>query len=154
MEKYHKFNNHHIKFSDPLYSILHYANEILDFNNVDGNKEVDRKFMQFVGTEWARNKNNDVWVNYALKTIKKCSDSNIFISDVRFKNEAEMLKSNGFTLIKINRDNLDKNKTHISENELNDNDGWDYIIDNNDTERNLYSEIDNILHNIYGNINH
>lgn len=143
-------DNLHLKFSDPLYKILHDSQSLLGLP-----VKKDRKFLQFVGSEWARKKDPNVFVNYALNRINRINETdkntNILISDLRFRNEAEMLKKNGFILIKINRKHKNVDN-HISENELNDYVGWDYIIDNNKSLNHLYMYIDKIINRIYINL--
>jgi len=139
-----KYGGEKISFSKPLYDILHYAQKICNFP-----QEKDRKFLQWIGTDWAREKDNNIWINLALKSIENI-EGNIYCSDVRFINEFKALKENGFIVIKIERNLVleDKNSTkHISENELDniDDSEWNYIIKNNDTLEELYKKIDDIV---------
>ena len=139
-----KYGGQKISFSKPLYDILYYAQKICNFP-----LEKDRKFLQWIGTDWAREKDDNVWVNSALKSIENI-DGNVYCSDVRFINEFRALKENGFILIKIERNLIqsDQNSTnHISENELdNINDSeWNYVIKNDGTLAELYKKIDDII---------
>lgn len=119
------------KFSTPLYEILHHAQDTLNFP-----REKDGQFLQYIGTEWARAKDPDVWVNYLLKDIENTTD-HIFVTDLRFKNEFRLLKENGFKLVRIIRDeatiDVGRNSQHQSEIDLLDipEDEWDCIIRNN-----------------------
>jgi hypothetical protein len=142
-----KFPNYtRLSFAQPIYDILEYAQTKCGFP-----KHKDRKFLQFIGTDWARNIDDNVWINIVLNTeIKNVG----LLSDVRFFNEFQALKDNGWICIKINRHNYDKtersgsgNILHSSELELqniNDNE-WHYIIDNNSTLNELYQKLDNII---------
>ena len=153
-----KYGGHKVSFSKYLYDILHYAQKVCGFDI-----EKDRKFLQWVGTEWAREKDPDVWVRLTIQESeqiekdKKNEKKNIYCSDVRFLNEFEALKKNGWIMIKINRP---ENKSdvrigtgsslHISENildKVNDKE-WDYIIENNGTKENLFQNLENIIKNI------
>ena len=142
-----KYGGEKISFSKPLYDILHYAQSICNFPI-----EKDREFLQWIGTDWARQKNPNVWIDLALKNIE--NDKNIYSSDVRFLNEFEALKENGFIIVKIEREYVNKEsisvKSHVSENDLNniEDSRWDYIIDNNGTLEELYKKIDNIVFEI------
>lgn len=126
-------------FSDPLYQILYYAQDICGFK-----KEKDVKFLQWVGTEWGRNIDSNVWVESTIKNLNK--KENCYIADVRFKNEAQRLRDLGFTLIRIIRDDrpIDRDNTHSSESGIPDFD-WDYIIDNNGSITDFYENLENII---------
>lgn len=146
-----KYGGEKIAFSDPLYSILYYAQNVCGFK-----KEKDRKFLQFIGTEWARNINSDIWIQLLLDNSNNKKNTNIYCSDVRFLNEFDSLKKNGWILIKINRNNVEKKRIgngdikHSSETELDilNNDLWDYVIQNDGTIKDLYNKIDNIIDDI------
>jgi hypothetical protein len=134
-----------ISFADALYDILSYAQEKCGFE-----KNKDRKFLQFIGTEWARNIDENVWINIVLgKDIKGIG----LLSDIRFPNEFNALKNNGWICIKVTRDNIDKNRvgngdnTHSSELSINDikDEEWDFIINNNSTLEDLYKRLDKII---------
>lgn len=134
-------------FAAPLYDILHYAQQVCGFK-----EEKDRKFLQFVGTEWARSHDPDIWIKIALN---EPTPGNIFISDVRFENELKALKEDGWTCVKIHRAHQDQREgtgssQHVSEKELDviSNDQWDYIIDNNGDLRQFYAELDKMISNI------
>lgn len=133
-------------FSEPLYNILFYAQKMCGFNI-----EKDRFFLQNVGTNWARNKDKNVWVKLLLEKIKNIKPSkNIYINDVRFINEYTALKKEGFLCIKINRNIEGEIDKHISENELDvlEDNKWDYIIDNNNSIEELYKKLDDIIFKI------
>lgn len=98
-----------------------------------------RTFMQKVGTEMFRdNLCQDVWVKLALQRIEQLSKPYeviigfphgvmgtrhlIFVTDVRFPNEAEAIKSIGGHVVKIRREGFDKKGAdlHPSERFIND----------------------------------
>jgi hypothetical protein len=141
-----KYGGVKVSFSEPLYEILHYAQKVCNFPI-----EKDRWFLQNIGTEWARNKDEDVWLklfNEKIKTLD--SNINVYNSDIRFKNELENMKNQGFLCIKINR-NIENNNSskHLSEIELDSvsDDSWDYVIDNNGSLEELYEKLDDIISN-------
>jgi hypothetical protein len=130
-------------FAAPLYDILHYAQNTCHFPI-----EKDRKFLQYVGTEWARTKDDRIWIKLLLESISK-ENGNIFISDLRFKNEFDVLKNKGFTMVLLQRDKIDiHSQDHSSENDLNDEKKWDFIIQNNSTLVHFYEELDKIIFKI------
>jgi len=144
-----KYGGTKIAFSDPIYEIMHYAQNVCGFD-----KEKDRKFLQIVGTEWARNKDPNVWVNIALQRAKKI-DENVYVTDIRFINEYEAIKNDkDWLVVKIKRDDelIENNRigsgdcNHISENGLDDS-LFNIIIYNNSTLENFYKQIDNLFKN-------
>ena len=58
----------------------------------------DRKLLQQIGT-YMREIDPDVWANYVVKQSKKYNY--VVIDDLRYKNEYDLLKKNGFKIIKL-----------------------------------------------------
>ena len=128
-------------------------------------KSFRRNFLQFVATDWAREIDPDIFVNKMRNRLTlfdtMCpvlfSDSelhtSIFITDVRFPNEFNMLRENGFALVKINRDEALRvavgatTLDHDSEILLDPypDEAFDYVINNNRTLKDFRSEIDKML---------
>lgn len=90
-----------VSFADPLYRMLA---EMLDVSveSLRDRKAKERvipwlgksprQLLQTLGTEWGRSMVvDDVWVRLAMREINK-NEANIAVTDVRFDNEAEMLK--------------------------------------------------------------
>ena len=128
-----------LRFSAPLYDILHYAQSRAGFD-----AEKDRKFLQWVGTEWAREKNPNVWVDCLRRDVQRYKDDNIFVSDLRFPNEVDALKEMGFTVVLLRRNHEChvENSSHASETALQDGEWWDCVIDNNGTLDEFYAKLD------------
>jgi hypothetical protein len=132
-------------FAKPLYDILYYAQKKLLLP-----LEKNRKFLQIVG-DCFREQDDDIFVNLCLMESNLDKNKNHFISDLRYKNEFDMLKKNGWICIKIIR-NVDESRIgngdceHKSEHSLDSvpDNNWHYIIDNNDSLESLYSKLDNI----------
>lgn len=85
-----------------------------------------RQFLQMCGTEMFRKVwRDDVWVKVAEKQIKQLSETLvtdygiIFVTDVRFPNEAQMIKDLGGHVIRINRPGVQM-MNHASENQIKD----------------------------------
>lgn len=136
-----------ISFAEPIYMILNYAQDVCSFP-----REKDRQFLQYIGSEWARKKDPNVWVNYLLNRGKRVG--NVYVSDVRYKNEFYALKADGFVLVKILRDNQEDrtgtgSTTHSSEVELDSvpDNQWDYIVDNNGSIEDFYSSLRRVYEN-------
>ncbi len=139
-----KYGGKELFIAKPVYDILGYAQDTCGFS-----REKDRKFLQFVG-QWARDQNENVWINI-LNQEKRLTE-NIFISDLRYLNEAKILKENGFSLINITRDSFtgvdyfgSGSRTHESEISLEGFTDWDFVINNNGTLQELHQQLDNIV---------
>ena len=94
------------------------------------------EMQQKVGTEAIRNNiHNDAWVLSLFGTYKEEQDFWI-ITDVRFKNEAKIIKEKGGIVIRLNGDPLnskvgdDRNMNHQSEIDLDDYKDFDYVYEN------------------------
>jgi hypothetical protein len=137
-------------FSSPIYEIMHYTQKKCGFE-----EKKDRDFLQIIGT-WGRNKDPSVWIN----SMDINEDENIFVSDVRFNNEFDFLKKNGFIMIRILRDLEDIKDfgngdiKHLSETELiyKPLTEWDYIIKNNESLDIFYKKLDEIIYSIKTNL--
>lgn len=99
-------------------------------------KMTPRKLLQLVGTECGRNIiHPSIWINALLSKYNK-DFSKWIVTDVRFKNEAEAVKSKGGILIRINRE-TGLSDNHPSETDLDEYPEWDFIIDNNGSMEDL-----------------
>lgn len=93
------------------------------------------EMQQKVGTEAIRNNiHNDAWV---LSLFGTYTDEDFWIvTDVRFKNEAKIIKERGGIIIRLNGDPLNskkndnRNMEHQSEIDLDDYQDFDYVYDN------------------------
>jgi len=142
-----KYSGSKLSFAKPLYDILRFAQETCGFE-----QEKDRQFLQFVGTEWARTKNPDIWIEKLHKST--IPNQNCFISDLRFPNEFYSLKKHGWICVKIIRKHQENREgtgsiNHSSESLLEsiNNTEWDYIIENNGTSHEFYKKLDEIISN-------
>jgi hypothetical protein len=79
-----------------------------------------RRVLQAIG-QTQREFDSDYWVNVARRSLNGAEKWNlpVVVTDVRYRNEAEMLKARGFRLVRIVRPGTGGD-THTSENELND----------------------------------
>lgn len=131
-------------FAEPLYKILYHAQSVCGFE-----MGKDRKFLQWVGTEWARSIKSDVWVNLLIERIKKApGDANIIVTDVRFADEFEALKAAGFKMVRLIRPEKEQlgasHANHASETSAI---GlpWDHIVVNDGDLSKLYAELDQLI---------
>lgn len=133
-----------LSFAGALYDILYHAQKVCGFP-----LGKDRKFLQFVGTEWARAQDPKVWINIVKRRIEEMpANVPIIITDVRFQNEAEMLSHLGFQLIRIKRDPIHRteilNTNHSSETALLDY-KWDLVLKNNHSLEDFYNKLDVLI---------
>jgi len=114
----------------------------------------DRVLLQMLGTR-VREIETDAWANYVMKQINAEAPLRIVIDDLRYINESEILRENGFTLIKLDAPVSVRKKrgivgfneetaTHPSEVELDAID-FDYTIDSSCTVDESYKKIMEIL---------
>lgn len=103
-----------------------------------------RRLMQVFGTEIARCQWNDnFWINLMIENIDKLN--RVVISDVRFQNEVDMVRSygnNGY-LIKITRPGVTSVNSHISDAGLDDS-LFDLVIRNDGSLKHFHNKIDKI----------
>lgn len=144
-----KYGGQRIAFSDPLYDIMYYSQKRCGFR-----QEKDRKFLQWIGTEWGRSIDENVWIRLAINRVNDLNTNNVYITDVRFPNEFQAVKENGFICIKITRDKVNKERVgngscnHESEQSLSDINDWDAIVHNNDTVADFYKRLEQTISNL------
>jgi dephospho-CoA kinase len=138
---------HIMKFADPIYEIQNFAQEITGFP-----KEKDRHFLQWIGTEWGRAKDPDIWVKVLERRLDAMgNDCEVYITDVRFPNEITMLKKKGFTIVMIYADDEIRvargatRETHISEAYSRTCEDYDFRIENNGTKEEFYHKLEGLL---------
>jgi hypothetical protein len=102
---------------DPLVMSGHKLSELLyrcDFQEAKRHAEV-RRLLQRLGTEAGRNiHGNDCWVQIALRKIE-ATTANVVLTDVRFPNEAALVRSLGGKLVYIERLGVGPVNGHISD---------------------------------------
>ncbi len=148
------FDFERVAFADPMKEMLHVGfgipHEIL-YGDAAAKEQVDPRFgvtyrhmLQTLGTEWGREHiHQDVWVIVALtETIPRLEREKGYrdwvVTDVRFLNEARLLKEAGFTLVRITRpgSSTGVSENHQSETEQ-DEIEVDVTIDNSGTLEDL-----------------
>ena len=113
--------------------------------------------LQKLGTDVMRNYfDNQVWVKAAFSKIKEGVN---IIGDCRFKNEAIAIKQKEGILIRVNgdpgkiRENSTRDINHISEIELDNYDGFDFIFENNGSKEALAEFAKETVTKLYQQIN-
>lgn len=105
-----------------------------------------RTILQQVGTDLFRNHlDPNIWI-YSIED-EVLDSLPVVVSDLRFPNEAEYIKSLGGYVIRVVRDNYNRsnnNDLHESETHIDGIDA-DYFIDNNGSISDLYERVEEIL---------
>jgi hypothetical protein len=147
-----KVGGKHISFASPIYDIMKYAQTRCGFK-----LEKDRKFLQYIGTEWGRSKEDKIWIRLALEESE--NNGNTFLSDLRYPNELEALKSEGWTCVKLIRSHQEDRKgtgdhIHTSETALDNipDEEWDYIIHNDGTLKEFYDKLYIMIYEKFGKL--
>lgn len=78
---------------------------ISSYTNDDDEKAIIRPFLVFWGTDLRRKLNPTIWVDKILESIKE--NEVAIITDLRFENELEFVKSNNGSVIYLSRVNQD-----------------------------------------------
>lgn len=80
-----------------------------------------RQLLQWFGTDVIRNYDPDHWVKLMrmrLETLRDSGTQIVVVTDVRFDNEADLLREFGATIVRINRIGLTNVSSHSSEDGL------------------------------------
>ena len=82
--------------------------------NIEGFPFSFREAAQTLGTQWGRHLDKDIWVKLTMRSLKPYGK--YVISDVRFENEATMVRENGFLIHVVGRSvDMGRLGTHSSE---------------------------------------
>lgn len=103
-----------VAFADPIKEAVNIMFGLNTFIMEGPEKEQDidwlgrspRFLMQTLGTEWGRQVvDKDLWLKIAMKKINNLLDVNrsVVVTDVRFDNEADLIRSKGGTIIHLQR---------------------------------------------------
>lgn len=142
-------------FAEPLKQALKHLFNLTDHNlYIDKESKLNewygistRQLMQFVGTELLRMQMSklipELEENIFVKNLENKIDSNtkIVISDLRMKNEYDMIKNKGGIVINIFRNGVSEDGHSTEKNDL----SYDYKIENNDDLNKFYENIDKLL---------
>jgi hypothetical protein len=89
-----------------------------------------REFLQYFGTDICRNIKSNIWVDSCVNRIEQSGTELALVPDIRFPNEVEAIQKAGGKVIRLTR--KPHEDEHDSENALNDYDGFDHVLDNQD----------------------
>lgn len=103
-----------------------------------------RTLLQRMGTEVGRNLLGDnIWVDTALANLSEAG--RYVVTDCRFPNEAEAIRSRGGRVYRVTRPGVTKANDHPSETSL-DNYDFDGILINDGTVESFYKEVRSKIH--------
>lgn len=126
-------------------TFVRYA-ELVDRVGVDvakGHPDV-RRYLQRTGTEGGRKHiHTDVWVRPVIEKALACADP-VVITDVRFPNEVDAVRSNGGIVIRVNRPGYEAVNSHASDAGIAALE-VDHDIDNDGTIEDLAVKVETIL---------
>ena len=118
-------------------------------DRIERNKELYRPILQWWGTEFRRGvKGYDYWVKkmeHELQVLaEKTDDLLVFVTDIRFPNEAELIRKFGGTIARVVRGDPGAAGQHSSEVSM---DGYscDHTILNNGDLVDLQEEVQKLL---------
>lgn len=105
-----------------------------------------RRLMQIMGTEVGRNLfDPEIWVKLAEgKLNSTMSVGHAVVTDVRFPNEARLIKKHGGYLVRVERPRFGPINEHLSD-RASENWTYDYHIDNDGDIRSLREKMRNLL---------
>ena len=109
-----------------------------------------RKLAQTMGTEWGRNIiHPDLWLMIGEIAVCNClrDDMNLVITDVRFDNEAEMIRLHGGVIVHIERPDVEPVEDHSSEAGIKYCEG-DFTLINDGTMDDLVEDVEGLPHQI------
>ena len=89
-----------------------------------------REFLQYFGTDVCRSLKEDVWVDFCINQIQSEQSALALVGDCRFPDEVEAIQKAGGKVIRLTRAPHDD--PHASEVALDNYEGFDAIIDNED----------------------
>lgn len=140
-----------VKFAGPLYEM---QEAIYDIINRPIPQPKDRKLLQWLGTEWGRSIDQELWVKLFKERTQELwdLDTNVLNDDCRFNNEAEAVKAMGGKIVLIEstpeirgqRIQL-QNTGHPSEAGI-DVKYLDYVLTNNGSLEDLEKQVLGMLH--------
>lgn len=134
-----------------LYGSSKYRSEIIPGAFKDGKPLTVRQVLIDIGTKLGRNYNDSIWLNNFDHRLKKIENKPIILSDLRFRNEFDHLKSKGFFQIRLIRDEeLKLDDISETQQDLIKDEEFDFILKNNDGLKELKLKIRDIVNKLPG----
>lgn len=127
--------------------VVAFENNIFKMSNSEiakpeGGYYTNRELLQRFGTEVGRSISPTLWVDALFTSYSE--DDHWIIPDVRFPSEAKAIKDRGGIVIRVDRETF-SHDDHPSETALDDYEGFDYRIDNNNDIEHLIDKVKGIM---------
>ncbi len=143
-----------VKIAQPLYDIQDYVYSRIKRPLTEAK---DRRLLQYLGTEWGREIDSNLWINLWKEEVERIQATDpytlIIADDLRFDNEAQVIKEMGGVLVKVDastRARADRinliNTSHKSENGV-DFKYIDFLIENSGSMEDLEDCVSTLLNN-------
>ena len=118
----------------------------VEVGHIEENKERFRPMLQWWGADFRRHYNGEsYWLDRMLFRMRSIRDPKVLvITDVRYPNEAELVKKVGGILLRVDRE-TGLNDAHSSENLLDSFCDFDYRLENNGTLEDLEEKVARIV---------
>lgn len=128
-------------------NVEEFENNIFKMSNSEiakpeGGYYTNRELLQRFGTEVGRSISPTLWVDALFTSYSE--DDHWIIPDVRFPSEAKAIKDRGGIIIRVDRETF-SHDNHPSETALDDYEGFDYRIDNNNDIEHLIDKVKGIM---------
>ncbi|MBW2675615.1 MAG: hypothetical protein JRD89_19770 [Deltaproteobacteria bacterium] len=105
-----------------------------------------RVMMQTLGTEWGRDMiSSTIWLDRLEWSLRQNPNADVVVSDLRFDNEADMIRGMGGVIIHIERPGNTILDEHESERGIHVLEAEDYYLPNTDTLGSLYREVTELM---------
>jgi dephospho-CoA kinase len=146
-----------VAFADKIRELLHEMNPLIGLTRLNDivneygwdiakqNPEV-RSLLQNLGVGARTLFGTNFWVHEAMKTMLNAPkpDLKYVVTDVRFFNEADMIKANNGQIWRVTRPGVGPVNSHVSESEL-DSIKVDAVINNDSDFKDLMIEVHSVL---------
>jgi len=118
----------------------------VEVDHIEENKERFRPMLQWWGSDFRRHYNGEsYWLDKMLAKMQTVAGKEVLvITDVRYPNEADLVKQAGGIMIRVDR-TTGLEDAHSSENLLDDFEGFDYRLTNNSTLFDLKEKVARIV---------
>lgn len=138
-------------------AIKYEVSEVTGFrvDHIEEHKEEFRTLLQVWGSDFRRHFfGESYWLNKMDEVITKNEDKIdiMFITDLRFKNEAEYVKSKGGQIIRVQRrmvihslSDMESLDTHASENDMDSYNEFDYWLVNDKDRKDIVEPVRDML---------
>lgn len=106
-----------------------------------------RHILRTLGTEWGRDcVHPEVWLMCWRVSVDRHirNGHHVVCDDVRFPNEADLIRQTGGALWRIDRPQPEPDSTHRSDGNLNDY-SFDQVLENDSTVLDLYEKVDHLI---------